>query len=480
MNETAEPDQSGSAVFIWSSRTKIRYYEITVNNTFLLRGGRVIDPANGFDATADVLISAGVICEISKKPGKLSASAGGTLIECEGRLVVPGLIDPHVHLREPGAEHKETIATGAAAAVAGGFTSVCCMPNTTPTIDLPSTVEFVQMRAAASRKARVFVAGAATVGRAGEQLAPMGAMSQVGAVAFTDDGDCIASAGMMGKVLAVCASLDKVFMQHCQDPTLTMGGVMNSGVISARLGLGGWPAVAEEVIIERDIRLNRGHRCRYHVQHMTTCGGVDIVRRARADGQRVTAEASPHHLLLTEEACNNYNTQAKVNPPLRTDEDIRALIEGIVDGTITVLATDHAPHASAEKARDFTAAPFGMIGLECALALYAKALVESGAIDWPRLIALLTIEPARLLGIDSIGHGHIAQGFPADVTVIDTNATWKIDSETFQSKSRNCPFDGWQVRGRATDVFVAGRHVLIGGALPATPTITAHASFNVL
>lgn len=480
MNETAEPDQSGSAVFIWSSRTKIRYYEITVNNTFLLRGGRVIDPASGFDATADVLISAGVICEISKKPGKLSASAGGTLIECEGRLVVPGLIDPHVHLREPGAEHKETIATGAAAAVAGGFTSVCCMPNTTPTIDLPSTVEFVQMRAAASRKARVFVAGAATVGRAGEQLAPMGAMSQVGAVAFTDDGDCIASAGMMGKVLAVCASLDKVFMQHCQDPTLTMGGVMNSGVISARLGLGGWPAVAEEVIIERDIRLNRGHRCRYHVQHMTTCGGVDIVRRARADGQRVTAEASPHHLLLTEEACNNYNTQAKVNPPLRTDEDIRALIEGIVDGTITVLATDHAPHASAEKARDFTAAPFGMIGLECALALYAKALVESGAIDWPRLIALLTIEPARLLGIDSIGHGHIAQGFLADVTVIDTNATWKIDSETFQSKSRNCPFDGWQVRGRATDVFVAGRHVLIGGALPATPTITAHASFNVL
>jgi dihydroorotase len=451
-----------------------------VNSTFLLRGGRVIDPASGFDATADVLISAGVICEISKKPGKLSAPAGGSVIECEGRLVVPGLIDPHVHLREPGAEHKETIATGAAAAVAGGFTSVCCMPNTTPTIDLPSTVEFVQMRAAASRKARVFVAGAATVGRAGEQLAPMGAMSQVGAVAFTDDGDCIASAGMMGKVLAVCASLDKVFMQHCQDPTLTMGGVMNSGVISARLGLGGWPAVAEEVIIERDIRLNRGHRCRYHVQHMTTCGGVEIVRRARADGQRVTAEASPHHLLLTEEACNNYNTQAKVNPPLRTDEDIRALIEGIVDGTITVLATDHAPHASAEKARDFAAAPFGMIGLECALALYAKALVESGAIDWPRLIALLTIEPARLLGIDSCGHGQIAQGVPADVTVIDTNATWKIDSETFQSKSRNCPFDGWQVRGRATDVFVAGRHVLIGGALPATPTITAHASFNVL
>ncbi len=451
-----------------------------MSSSFLLRGGRVIDPASGFDATADLLISGGTIAEISTKPGKLSLPSGGALIECEGCFVVPGLIDPHVHLREPGAEHKETIATGAAAAVAGGFTSVCCMPNTTPTIDLPSTVEFVQMRAAASRKARVFVAGAATVGRAGEQLAPMGAMSAVGAVAFTDDGDCIASAGMMGKVLAVCASLDKVFMQHCQDPTLTVGGVMNSGVVSARLGLGGWPAIAEEVIIERDIRLNRGHQCRYHVQHLTTAGGVEIVRRARADRQPVSAEASPHHLLLTEDACNNYNTQAKVNPPLRTDDDIRALIEGIIDGTITVLATDHAPHASSEKARDFTAAPFGMIGLECALALYIKALVESGAIDWTRLIALMTIEPARLLGIDALGHGRLAQGLPADVTVIDPNVSWKIDSESFHSKSRNCPFEGWQVRGRAVNVFVAGRHALVGGTLPATAILTAHASFNAL
>ncbi len=451
-----------------------------MESSFLLRGGRVIDPVSGVDATADLLISNGVVAGISTTPRGVGIPQGCVIIECEGCLVVPGLIDPHVHLREPGAEHKETIATGATAAIAGGFSSVCCMPNTTPTIDLPSTVEFVQMRAAASHRARVFVAGAATVGRAGEQLAPMGAMSQVGAVAFTDDGDCIASAGMMGKVLAVCASLDKVFMQHCQDPTLTAGGVMNSGTISARMGLGGWPAVAEEVIIERDIRLNRGHQCRYHVQHLSSEGSVEIVRRARANGQPVTAEASPHHLLLTEDACNEYNTLAKVNPPLRTDDDIRAIIEGIVDGTITLLATDHAPHASSEKALDFTSAPFGMIGLECALPLYAKALVESGAIGWPRLIALLTIEPARLLGIDGFGHGSLEVGRSCDVTVINPSKAWRIDSEKFHSKSRNCPFDGWQVHGRATEVFVGGRRVLADGAIPECATVVGHARFNAL
>jgi len=436
----------------------------------------VIDPARGFDATADVLISNGKVSAISTEPGKLSVAqsgATGVVIECEGRLVVPGLIDPHVHLREPGGEHKETIATGAAAAIAGGFSSVCCMPNTTPTIDLPSTVEFVQMRATATRKARVFVAGAATVARAGEQLAPMGAMAEVGAVAFTDDGQCVASAGMMGKVLAVCASLDKVFMQHCQDPTLTMGGVMNAGVTSARLGLGGWPAVAEEVIIERDIRLNRSHRCRYHIQHLSSSGSVEIVRRARADRQPITAEASPHHLLLTEDACNHYNTVAKVNPPLRTDDDIRALIEGIIDGTITVLATDHAPHSSSEKALDFASAPFGVIGVECALPLYVKALVESGAIGWPRLIAMMTIEPAKLLGIDALGHGKLEVGLSADVTVIDPSAVWQIESDRFLSKSRNCPFEGWQVRGRATDVFVAGQHVLVSGVVHPSAGVTA-------
>jgi len=435
----------------------------------LLRGGRVIDPASGLDETADVLVEGGRVSAVAARSDERARmnAADATVVPCEGKLVVPGLIDPHVHLREPGAEHKETIATGAAAAVCGGFTAVCCMPNTTPTIDLPSTVEFVQMRTALTGLARVHVAGAATVGRKGEQLAPMGAMARVGAVAFTDDGDCVASAGMMGRVLAVCASLDKAFMQHCQDPTLTAGGVMNAGVTSARLGLGGWPAVAEEVIIERDVRLNRAHHCRYHVQHLSSAGSVDIVRRARAVGEPVSAEASPHHLLLTEEACTHTNTNAKVNPPLRTDADIRAIIEGIVDGTIDVLGTDHAPHSASEKAVDFSSAPFGLIGLECALPLYAKALVESGAIGWERLIALLTLGPARLLGIDEAGFGKLCVGGPADITIIDPSATWTIDAQAFESRSRNCPFDGWQVRGRATDVIVGGRWVLRSGVLAA-------------
>lgn len=452
-----------------------------MSTAFLLRGGRVIDPSAGRDETADVLIADGLVVAISAARGELTPTAGTRVIECEGKLVVPGLIDPHVHLREPGADDKETIASGVAAAVAGGFTSVCCMPNTTPSIDLPSTVEFVQMRANASQRARVFVTGAATVGRAGEQLAPMGAMARVGAVAFSDDGDCVASAGMMGKVLAVCASLDKVFMQHCQDPTLTAGGVMNAGVVSARLGLGGWPAVAEEVIIERDVRLNRVHQARYHVQHLSTAGSVEIVRSARAQKQPITAEASPHHLLLTEEMCTGYNTQAKVNPPLRSDSDIHALIEGIIDGTITVLATDHAPHTSSEKARDFSSAPFGMIGLECALALYIKALVESGAISWARLIALMTIEPARLLGIDGRGFGRLAPGLSADVTVIDPSAEWTIDVEQFKSKSRNCPFDGWKVKGRASSVFVGGRCLLPSdGLAPAMRAASQSARFDAV
>lgn len=431
-------------------------------SSLLLRGGRIIDPARGVDATGDVLVEGGVVRRISTRPRELSADSS---IECEGRLVVPGLVDPHVHLREPGQTHKETIASGAAAAIAGGFTAVCCMPNTDPAIDLPSTVEFVRMRANLARLARVFVAGAATVGRKGEQLAPMGAMRAAGAVAFTDDGDCVASAGMMGKVLATCASLGTPFMQHCQDPTLTHGAVMHAGTVSARLGLGGWPAVAEEVVIERDLRLNRAYGCRYHVQHLSSAGSVEIVRRGRADGLPVSAEASPHHLLLTHESCDGYDTMAKVNPPLRTAADVQAIRAGVADGTITVLATDHAPHTSAEKSRDFASAPFGLVGLETALPLYMEALVASGAVGLPRLIALLTIEPARLLGLDGRGVGRLEEGLPADITVIDPSLEWTVDPSAFRSRSQNTPFAGRAVRGRATDVLVGGRRILSAGEL---------------
>jgi dihydroorotase len=431
-------------------------------SSILLRGGRVIDPARGVDATSDVLVEGGFVRAISARTGQHTADV---TVDCEGKLVLPGLVDPHVHLREPGQTHKETIASGAAAAITGGFTSVCCMPNTDPAIDLPSTVEFVRMRANLAHLARVFVAGAATVARKGEQLAPMGAMRAAGAVAFTDDGDCIAAAGMMGKVLSTCASLRVPFMQHCQDPTLTQGAVMHAGVVSARLGLGGWPSVAEEIVIERDIRLNRAYGCRYHVQHLSSAGSVEIVRRARADGLPVSAEASPHHLLLTDEACDGYDTMAKVNPPLRTPSDVQAIREGVADGTITVLATDHAPHSSAEKLRDFASAPFGLVGLETALPLYMEALVGSGAIGLPRLVELMTIEPARLLGLDSRGIGRLEEGLPADITVVDPAAEWTVDPSAFLSKSRNTPFAGRTVRGRVTDVLVGGRHVLAGGSM---------------
>jgi dihydroorotase len=428
--------------------------------SILLTGGRAIDPASGLDGTADVLLRDGRIAAIATKRGELRAGDADRTIDCDGRIVAPGLIDPHVHLREPGGEAKETIRTGGAAAVAGGFTTVCCMPNTNPTLDSAAMVEFVRMRAGEANQARVFVVGAATVGRQGEQLAPMGAMTAAGAVGFSDDGDGIASAEMMRKVLAVCQSLDRVFMQHCQEPTLTQGGVMNAGPLATRLGLGGWPAVAEELMLSRDIYLNRAIGCRYHAQHLSSGGSADILRRARAEGQPVSGEAAPHHLLLTEDACDGYNTMAKMNPPLRTKRDVAALKNAIADGTITVLATDHAPHTIAEKDRDFSSAPFGIIGVECALPLYVRALIDDGVIDWQRLIAMMTIEPARLCGFDRRpgleSLGTLRVGGLADVTVIDPGAEWTIRVEHFASRSRNCPFDGWTVRGRATHTIVGG------------------------
>jgi dihydroorotase len=423
--------------------------------TTLLRGGRVLCAASGIDATADVLLADGRVAAVSTRRGELQAK-GAEAIDCEGRLVVPGLVDPHVHLREPGGEHKETIASGAAAAIAGGFTSVCCMPNTSPCLDSAPLVEFVRMRAREAALARVFVAGAATVGRKGEALAPMAAMRQAGAVAFTDDGDGIAVPQMMLRVLQMAKAVGCPFMQHCQEHSLTQGAAMNSGPLQARLGLGGWPAIAEELMLERDVMLNRAVGARYHAQHLSAAGSAEIIRRARAAGQPVSGEASPHHLLLTDEACAGYNTMAKMNPPLRTAADVQALRAAVADGTIDVLATDHAPHSDAEKAQDFAAAPFGIIGLEHALPLYREALVDSGAIGWPRLVELMTLRPAMLLGLDAMGLGTLRPGAPADVTVIDPDATWTVDPAAGASRSHNTPFAGRKLRGRAVAVFVDG------------------------
>lgn len=427
--------------------------------TLLLQGGRVIDPASGLDATGDVLVIDDRVAAIETR-GPVALPPGlpaPERLDVSGCIVCPGLIDPHVHLREPGGEHKETLESGTAAAAAGGFTTVCCMPNTRPALDTATLVEFIHLKAERIGRSRVFVVGAATVGRQGEQLAPIGSMAAAGAVGFSDDGDVVASAGMMHRVLLACRSAGRPFMQHCQEPTLTVGGVMNAGALSARLGLRGWPRLAEELIIERDVRINRDIGCAYHVQHLSSGGSVALVRAARERGEPVTAEVSPHHLLLTEEACTAYDTNAKMNPPLRSADDIRQLKEGVADGTITILATDHAPHALHEKAVDFDSAAFGIIGLECALPLYRQALIDEGVIDWPRLIALMTIEPARLVGLDSVGIGMLRAGGPADLTVIDPDASWTIRADQFRSLSRNCPFDGWTVRGRAIETIVKGR-----------------------
>ncbi len=419
----------------------------------LIRGGRVIDPSRGFDETADVLLHGGTVAEI----GRIDPPTDARVIDAEGCLVTPGLIDIHVHLREPDTEHEETVATGAAGAAAGGFTTVCCMPNTRPAIDSAMMVHHIHDRARQAGQSRVFVVGAATIGRAGEALADIQSMADAGAVAFSDDGDVVAEPAMMAAVLQTVHATGRCFMQHCQDPSLTRGGVMNAGPTAARLGLGGWPAVAEELIIERDIRLNRSIGCAYHAQHVSSGESAAILRSAQRDGQPVTGEVTPHHLLLTDEACLGYDTNAKMNPPLRTQDDIDRLKEAVTDGTITILGTDHAPHPMDRKMLDFADAPFGIVGLECALPLYRRALIDDGVIDWPRLIAMMTIEPARLVGLDRAGLGSLAAGGPADVTVIDPDEQWTIDPERFASAGRNCPFAGWTVQGRAVATIVGGR-----------------------
>lgn len=421
----------------------------------IIIGGRILDPATGTSAEAELSIVGDLIAEIGPN---LSRHADDRIIDAAGCLVTPGLIDPHVHLREPGNERAETIASGSAAAVAGGFTSICCMPNTTPALDTDTMMHFVAARAAQTAQCRVFATGAVTKGRHGVELAELMLMAQAGAVGFTDDGDCIASAGLMARALAAVKATGRALMQHCQEPTMTRGGVMHAGEISARLDLGAWPRAAEEIIIERDVRLNRSVGCGYHVQHISSAGSVEIVRQARRQGQNVSAEASPHHLLLT---CDNietsrYDTRYKMNPPLRESSDIAAIKEGIADGTITVLGTDHAPHTHESKDVPFDTASFGLIGLETAVPLYAKALIDDGVIGWLRLIDMLTWQPAQLCGLDKSGLGRLAVGGPADVTIINPDDRWTIDDSCFASKSRNTPFIGWNVGARVEATIVSG------------------------
>jgi dihydroorotase len=416
--------------------------------SLLIKNGTILDPSQKLQRKADLLLRDGKIADIGSALG-----AADQTIDAAGCFVTPGLIDIHVHFREPGDEEEETLSSGAAAAVAGGFTSICCMPNTKPPLDNEAQVEFVLQESQRIALANIHPIGAITKGRAGRELAEIGSMHKRGAVAFSDDGVGVADPSVMRKALQYAKIFDTVLMQHCEDPSLS-GGSMHAGVVSTALGVPGIPAEAEQLMIARDLLLNRTIGCRYHVQHISTAWSVELVRRAKRDGLGVTSEVSPHHLLLTDQACRGFDTNFKMNPPLRTTSDIQACIQGVIDGTIDCLATDHAPHLAEEKELEFVNAPFGIIGLECALPLYIKALLEPGHIDWMKLIELMTIKPAQIVKLDA---GTLRPGAVADVTIIDPDLKWTIDAEQFASKSRNCPFQGWDVTGRAVATIVAGQ-----------------------
>ncbi len=414
----------------------------------LIKNGRLIDPANNVDRVTDVLIEGDRVSHI----GPVSA-CDAQVINASGKIVSPGLIDLHVHFREPGDEEEETIASGSAAAVAGGFTSVVCMPNTNPAVDEATAVEYVHRMGRQARKTYIYVMGAITKERAGKELAEIGLMSQAGAIGFTDDGDGVQDASMMLRAMKYVSMFDRVICQHCQDDTLAGPGVMNAGYCSTVLGLPGIDPLAEEMMLWRDIQLVRKCSCRYHAQHISTAGSVKIIREAKQAELPVSCEVSPHHLLLTEDRVCDYDTNYKVNPPLRTQADIEALRQAVKEGLIDALATDHAPHLRSEKELEFLAAPFGIASLECALPLYVKALIEPGVIDWPGMLAMLTHRPAKVLDVEK---GRLGVGDRADVTIIDPNAEWTIDAEKFVSKSRNCPYHGWKVKGKVVGTIVAG------------------------
>jgi dihydroorotase len=426
-------------------------------NTTLITGGRLIDPSQSIDRVTDLWISGGRVLAI----GESGPEDPDLIIHADGKIVCPGLIDVHVHLREPGNEEDETIATGAAAALAGGVTSLACMPNTLPPIDSQGAAEFVVLQGQRARKANVFPVGAVSKGRRGDELAELGQLVEGGAVAFSDDGAPVANAALMRQALSYAKMFNRPIMQHCQVPELTAGAVMNEGFESTRLGMKGWPAAAEDIMVARDIRLAEITGGRLHIQHISTARSVHLVREGKRRGVHVTAEACPHHFTLTDESLSSFDTNFKMNPPLRSRDDLEAVIEGLADGTIDILATDHAPHAPEKKLREFDQAPFGIVGLETLLPLVILALIEPGHLSWPDAIRKLTVAPAELLGIP---RGSLRPGAPADVTIIDPATPWTIDPNHFLSKSRNSPFIGWPVRGRAHTVLVDGdvRHTLGG------------------
>jgi dihydroorotase len=428
--------------------------------SLLLRGGRIIDPSQNFDDIGDVLIEDGKVAHAGNALSELRRDNGLEVIDCTGQIVAPGFIDVHCHLREPGREDVETVATGARAAAAGGFTAVCAMPNTDPVTDNQAAVGFIVRQAQRAASARVYPIGAVSVGQRGEALAEFGEMVGAGAVAVSDDGKPVATAQLMRTALEYARTFGIPVADHCEEMSLARGGAMNEGIVSARLGLKGIPSEAEEIMAIRDILLARRTGGHVHLCHMSTRGSVELIRWGKDRGIRVTAEVCPHHLSLTEDAVEGYDTNAKMNPPLRTADDVAALQEAVRDGTIDLVATDHAPHHYDEKEREFSDAPNGIVGLETALAVVATHLVVPGILSWPTLVDRMSTTPARVFGLTG---GTLRRESVADVTIFDPAAEWTVDPDQFLSKGRNSPYRGKRLTGRATCTIVGGRIVFRDG-----------------
>ncbi|MEK7475876.1 MAG: dihydroorotase [Candidatus Coatesbacteria bacterium] len=430
----------------------------TAPGSLLIRGGRVIDPATGTDGVMDVLLSDGKVA----KTGPGLDAGGGTIIEAKGLVVAPGFVDVHVHLREPGEEGKETIATGTRAAAMGGVTTVVAMPNTVPPIDTPAMIAYVLSRAAQDGVVRVRPAGCISHERKGEVMADLAGLKEAGAVAFSDDGNSVMNALLARRAMINTRILNVPYVEHAEDASLVDAGVMHEGRVSLRLGLAGRSPLAEDLIVARDLLLAEATGAHLHVAHVSSRRSLEMIREAKARGVPVTCEATPHHLVLTDEAVGEFDTSAKVLPPLRSEEHRLALIAAVKDGTVDVIASDHAPHGPLEKEVEFAQAASGMVGLETMLPLALEVLVRSGAMDLPGLVRLLSSAPARLF---HLAGGTLAAGSPADVTVFDPELAWTVDPRAFSSKGRNTPFAGRKVRGRAVDVIVGGRIVVRDGGL---------------
>ena len=425
-----------------------------------ITGGRVIDPANQRDEIGDVYAVDGILVDSLDDAQKEAA----TKVDATGLVVAPGLVDIHVHFRDPGQTHKEDIASGSRAAAAGGFTTVVCMPNTSPVCDSAGTIQRIMDKVEHDSVINIYPTGCLTIGMDGEQLAPTGQLKNAGVVAMTDDGKCVQSNEIMRRAVEYAKMFDLPIMDHCQDASLTQGAVMNEGEWSLRLGLRGWPKAAEDIIVARNVLLAELTGAHIHMQHVSSANSVDILRRALERGAPVSGEASPHHIEFTDADLKDYDTVYKMNPPLRTEADKEALIEGLCDGTLCCIATDHAPHSPDEKDREFDAAPFGIIGLENSLASSLGTLYHSGRLSLNEVIALMTHKGAELCKLDA---GTLSSGAPADICVFDPDEEWTVDAEKFFSKSRNCPWNGRTLKGKIKGTYVGGTQVFDGESITA-------------